>query len=39
MQSVGIADTAFFSPEAEFFMFEDVKIDVSGHRGYYEVDY
>ena len=38
MQSAGLADTAFFGPEAEFFMFEDVKIDVSGHRGMYEVD-
>ncbi|MGC6516739.1 MAG: type I glutamate--ammonia ligase [Candidatus Puniceispirillaceae bacterium] len=38
MQSAGMADTAFFGPEAEFFMFEDVKIDVSGHRGSYEVD-
>ena len=29
MQAAGIADTAFFGPEAEFFIFEDVKVDVS----------
>ena len=29
MESTGIADKAFFGPEAEFFIFEDVKIDVS----------
>ena len=38
MEAAGFADTAFFGPEAEFFIFEDVKIDVSGHRGVYEVD-
>ena len=37
MNSAGIADTAFFGPEAEFFLFEDVKIDVSMNRGMYEV--
>ena len=38
MESTGVADKAFFGPEAEFFLFEDVKIDVSMNRGYYEVD-
>ena len=38
MESTGVADTAFFGPEAEFFLFEDVKMDVSMNRGYYEVD-
>ena len=38
MASAGVADTAFFGPEAEFFIFEDVKIDVSMNRGMYEVD-
>ncbi len=38
MQSLGIGDTAFFGPEAEFFVFDDVKIDVQMNRGYYEVD-
>ena len=38
MESLGIADTAFFGPEAEFFLFDDVKYDASMNRGYYEVD-
>ena len=38
MQSLGIGDTAYFGPEAEFFVFDDVKIDVQMNRGYYEVD-
>ncbi|MGB1953278.1 MAG: glutamine synthetase beta-grasp domain-containing protein, partial [Candidatus Puniceispirillum sp.] len=38
MEGLGIADTAFFGPEAEFFIFEDVKIDVSMNRAMYEVD-
>jgi glutamine synthetase len=38
MASVGIADTAFFGPEAEFFIFEDVKIDVSMNRAMYALD-
>ena len=28
MASQGIGDTAFFGPEAEFFVFDDVKFDV-----------
>jgi len=28
IETLGIADTAFFGPEAEFFIFEDVKIEV-----------
>ena len=38
MASQGIGDTAFFGPEAEFFVFDDVKFDVQMNRGYYEVD-
>ncbi|MGU9962269.1 MAG: type I glutamate--ammonia ligase [Candidatus Puniceispirillales bacterium WSBS_2018_MAG_OTU23] len=38
MSSSGIADTAFFGPEAEFFIFEDVKISVAPHRSLYELD-
>ena len=38
MASLGIADTAFFGPEAEFFLFDDVKMEVSMNKGYYEVD-
>ena len=35
---LGIGDTAYFGPEAEFFIFEDVKIDVSMNRAMYAVD-
>jgi glutamine synthetase len=38
MKSTGIADDASFGPEAEFFIFSDVKIDVSANRAFYEVD-
>jgi glutamine synthetase len=38
LQSVGIGDKAYFGPEAEFFIFEDVKIDVSMNRAMYAVD-
>jgi glutamine synthetase len=38
MESLGIGDTVFFGPEAEFFVFDDVKIDVTGNRSYAEVD-
>jgi glutamine synthetase len=38
MESAGLGDTAFFGPEAEFFIFEDVKIDVSMNRAMYQVD-
>ena len=38
MNAAGIADTAFFGPEAEFFIFEDVKIDVSMNRSMFQVD-
>jgi glutamine synthetase len=38
LKSTGIADTAFFGPEAEFFVFDDVRWDVEMHRGFYEID-
>jgi glutamine synthetase len=34
----GIGDTAFFGPEAEFFIFDDVRFDQNQHEGYYYVD-
>jgi len=34
----GIGDTAFFGPEAEFFIFDDVRFDQNQHSGYYYVD-
>ena len=38
VQSQGIADTAFFGPEAEFFIFDDVRFDQNENSGYYFVD-
>ena len=38
MEKSGVADNAFFGPEAEFFIFEDVKIDVSMNRAMYSID-
>ncbi|MBA3609167.1 MAG: glutamine synthetase beta-grasp domain-containing protein, partial [Chthoniobacterales bacterium] len=38
LQSTGIADTAFFGPEAEFFIFDDVRFSNSGNASSYSVD-
>ncbi|MBP7338559.1 type I glutamate--ammonia ligase [Niveispirillum sp.] len=38
MASAGIGDTAFFGPEAEFFVFDDVKFEVSMNKVMYEFD-
>src|SRR3954467_11885391 len=38
LASTGIADTAFFAPEAEFFIFDDVRYDVSQGSSFYKVD-
>jgi glutamine synthetase len=38
LASTGIADTAYFAPEAEFFIFDDVRYEVRQNRSYYEVD-
>ena len=38
LKSTGIADTAFFGPEAEFFIFDDVRYDQNQHSGFYFVD-
>ena len=34
----GIGDTAFFGPEAEFFIFDDVRFDQTPNSGYYFLD-
>src|SRR5438105_10193581 len=38
MRSTGIADTAYFGPELEFFVFDDVRYDQTQHSGYYYLD-
>ncbi len=38
MKSTGIADTALFGPENEFFIFDDVRWGADIHRCFYEVD-
>lgn len=38
LKDTGIGDTAFFGPEAEFFIFDDVRFDQNEHEGYYYVD-
>lgn len=38
LTSSGIADTAFFGPEAEFFLFDDVKWQSSPQASFYSVD-
>jgi glutamine synthetase len=35
VRSLGIADTAFFGPEIEFFVFDDVRFDQATQHGYY----
>jgi glutamine synthetase len=36
--STGIADTSFFGPEAEFFVFDDVRFDSKPNGSFYSVD-
>jgi glutamine synthetase len=36
--STGIADTAYFGPEAEFFIFDDVRFDSAPNSSFYYVD-
>jgi glutamine synthetase len=38
LKSTGIADTAFFGPEAEFFVFDDVRYDTTGNSSYFYLD-
>jgi glutamine synthetase len=36
--STGLADTAYFGPEAEFFIFDDVRFGQDEHSAFYAVD-
>ena len=38
LQSTGIADQAFFGPENEFFVFDDVRYNHDVHQTFYKVD-
>ena len=38
LKSTGIADTAFFGPEAEFFIFDDIRYDSQPNCSYYYID-
>ncbi|MCB9584598.1 MAG: type I glutamate--ammonia ligase [Polyangiaceae bacterium] len=38
LKSTGIADTAFFGPEAEFFIFDDVRYSTAPNNTFYKVD-
>ena len=38
LKASGIADTAYFGPEPEFFVFDDVRWDATINSAYYEVD-
>jgi len=38
MKSTGLADTAYFGPEAEFFIFDDIRYASNQHSAFYFVD-
>ena len=38
LASSGIADTAYFAPEAEFYVFDDVRFETKSNAGYYHID-
>ena len=38
LKSTGVADTAFFAPEAEFYIFDDVRFETKQNAGYYYID-
>jgi len=38
LTSTGLADTCYMGPEAEFFVFDDVRFDQNEHEGYYSIE-
>jgi glutamine synthetase len=38
LKSTGIADTAYFGPEAEFYIFDDVRYDYTSNTSFHSVD-
>jgi len=38
LKSTGIGDIAYFGPEPEFFVFNDVRFDQNQHEAYYHID-
>ncbi|MFC1751892.1 type I glutamate--ammonia ligase [Thermoproteota archaeon] len=38
LKNSGIGDTAYIGPEAEFFIFDDIRFDQNEHSGYYYID-
>jgi glutamine synthetase len=38
LKYTGVGDVAYFGPEAEFFIFDDIRFDQNAHSGYYYLD-
>src|SRR5947209_3138465 len=38
LKQTGIADTSFWGPECEFYIFDSIRFDQNQHEGYYHID-